>query len=207
MIKDDYQSLPGNVQVKRAMEIAATGGHSIAIIDCDNLDAEYHAAFNLIGSNHKALKVVRCCPCGNFTHPKRRCTCTPNEVGRWQKQKGYRAALEADIVVTAQPVKHTDVMLTHLNMPGAIVHKRVIFTRLRQHKSITPNAAELFQTAAKHLNFNAKEQMQVLSITNTIMNMDHDERVRNYHIAEAINLRRGNVYKIVQDNIKLGGAQ
>ena len=187
MTPDDFQALPGSALIKRAMEIAIIGSHTLAIIDCDGLDAEYLAAFKCIGGQPSKLQIVRCCPCGNWGRRDRKCTCTPKAVTRYRSQLKWQAAMRSDMVVTATPLRHNDIMSTHLNEPAAIVHKRtVFFATTKAHKRVSPDAARLLKVATDKLRFNAKEQIQVLQVTNTIMNMDKRETIEAQHVAEAV---------------------
>ena len=187
MIPDDFQALPGSHAIKRAMEIAIIGSHTLTIIDCDGLDAEYLAAFKCIGGQASNLQVVRCCPCGNWGRRDRKCTCTPKAVTRYRSQLKWQAAMRSDMVVTGTPLRQTDIMTTHLNDAAAIVHKRTaFFATTKGHKHISPDAARLLKIATDKLHFNAKEQLQVLQVTNTIMNMDKMETIEAQHVAEAV---------------------
>ena len=98
------EDIIGNEHAKRAAEIALTGGHTIAFIG--GSEAEALAAW--CAWQGATAYAIRPCPCGNYRHPVRECTCSPRQIVRFRASKRVAKALAADLVVgTSKPCADT----------------------------------------------------------------------------------------------------
>ncbi len=189
--RDAFSVLPGVAHVKRAMEVAAAGGHGITIIDCNGYEGEYYMAYSEINplEAKSALKliVLKPCPCGNLTSPERACRCSMAVIRRYQGTTRYRKALAADIVVDAGYIRARD-FDTSRNEPVVDVLKR-IKAMGKASSALTEDAEQLLDHAYTMLHMNAGERDRAVQVAVTIAGLDRAEHVEARHIAEAIQYR------------------
>ena len=82
----DFRDIKGQEHVKRGLEVAVAGGHNVILIGPK--DAPIGDLIKRIPTITPAGAVkikaysIKPCPCGNFTHPKKECLCTPVEIQR-----------------------------------------------------------------------------------------------------------------------------
>jgi magnesium chelatase family protein len=153
---------------------------------------------------------VNPCPCGYWSHPRRRCTCTE------EARKRYRARLSGplldrlDIHVLVPPVEVAALTSARGGEPSAAVRARVTRARALQRSraealglSAQVNAAltraelerigplesdsrRLLELAVEKLGLSARAYVKVLRVARTIADLEDEERVRQPHVAEAI---------------------
>lgn len=183
--QDAFATLPGVAHVKRAMEVATAGGHSITIIDCNGYEDEYfHAFFEIFG---KVIHVVKPCPCGNLTNPERACRCSMTVIRRYRNTARYHTALKADIVIDAGYI-HTWDFDTSRNESARAVLKR-IEAMGKANPSLTEDAEQLLDRAYTTLHMNADERDRAVRVAVTIAGLDRTGNIEARHIAEAIQYR------------------
>jgi hypothetical protein len=89
-----WDSLLGNIVLKRAMEVAIVGHHTVTYVgDPDIAWPEVNA---IIGP--KANQMTRC-PCGNYGSMEKPCTCTLEQIETWRSSRKFKEAMSADIIV------------------------------------------------------------------------------------------------------------
>ncbi len=156
------------------------------------------------------IGAVNPCPCGYFSHPRRRCACS--DEGR----KRYRARLSGplvdrlDIHVAVPPVEVSALTGARTGESSADVRARVTRARETQRRraaelglSARVNAAltgaelervaelgrdtrRLMELAVDKLGLSARAFTKVLRVARTIADIEGEERVRQPHVAEAI---------------------
>ncbi len=153
---------------------------------------------------------VNPCPCGYFSHPRRRCACTE------EARKRYRARLSGplidrlDIHVAVPPVEVAALTGARHGESSALVRERVARARELQRQradvlglsarvNSTLSGAELervapverdfrrlMELAVDKLGLSARAFVKVLRVARTIADLEGEERVRQPHVAEAI---------------------
>jgi magnesium chelatase family protein len=153
---------------------------------------------------------VNPCPCGYFSHPRRRCLCSE------EARKRYRARLSGplidrlDIHVSVPPVDVTALTAARHGESSESVRARVTRARETQRRrrdqlevSARFNAAlsnaelervavlgrdarRLLELAVNKLGLSARAFVKVLRVARTIADLEDDERIRQPHVAEAI---------------------
>jgi magnesium chelatase family protein len=153
---------------------------------------------------------VNPCPCGYFSHPRRRCLCT--EDGR----KRYRARLSGplvdrlDVHVAVPPVEVSALTGARNGEPSEVVRARVARARAVQREraaslglaarvnaalagaelervvALDRDSRRLIEAAVSRLGLSARAFVKVLRVARTIADLESEERVRTPHVAEAI---------------------
>ena len=156
------------------------------------------------------VAAVNPCPCGYWSHPRRRCACSE------EARKRYRARLSGplvdrlDIHVGVPPVEVSALTGARSGEPSEAVRVRVERARAVQREraaalglSARVNAAlsgadlervapiqqdfrRLMELAVDKLGLSARAFVKVLRVARTIADLEGDERVRQPHVAEAI---------------------
>lgn len=182
---DDLQSIPANEHVKRAMEVALSGGHIILVL----VPPELLESFNWIGHMLNDLQMVvhEYCSCGYYKHPKKACVCQSSEIIK------YYANLHVETfpisVEAVAPRNWRD--YTMLSEPLKTVLDRVKIVRCHERKlpySVHADALSLLDTAIQRLLLNVRH---VLSVAYTIALMEDSDVIQSHHISEAIQYQIG----------------
>ena len=156
------------------------------------------------------VAAVNPCPCGYWSHPRRRCTCSE------EARKRYRARLSGplvdrlDVHVAVPPVEVAALTAARSGEPSAEVRARVARARAVQRGraaalglSARVNAGltsadlehvvpierdfkRLLELAVDKLGLSARAFVKVLRVARTIADLEGEERVRQPHVAEAI---------------------
>ncbi len=191
--QDAFAALPGLAHVKRAMEVAVAGGHSITIVDCNGYSVEYRAAFETLTpvkngvvdqTTLPGFTVLQPCPCGNLTHPERACVCSAAVIRRHQKTASFHKGINADIVVAAGYIRAWD-FDTNRNEDADTVRKR-IGAIIEASSTLTEDANRIMDRAYSVLHLNANERDRAVRTARTIAGLDGSEHIEARHVAEAV---------------------
>jgi magnesium chelatase family protein len=153
---------------------------------------------------------VNPCPCGYFSHPRRRCDCSE------EARKRYRARLSGplvdrlDIHVAVPPVEVSALTGARSGESSETVRARVARAREVQRRraeelglsarvnatlagselervaELGRDARRLLELAVDKLGLSARAFVKVLRVARTIADIEGEERVRKGHVAEAI---------------------
>jgi magnesium chelatase family protein len=153
---------------------------------------------------------VNPCPCGYFSHPRRRCVCSE------EARKRYRARLSGplvdrlDIHVAVPPVEVSALTGARSGESSETVRARVARAREVQRRraealglsarvnaslagselervaELGRDARRLLELAVDKLGLSARAFVKVLRVARTIADIEGEERVRQPHVAEAI---------------------
>ena len=182
MNQDNFATLPGLIHVKRAMEIAVAGNHSITVIDCNGYDEQYTKAFHDIGG--EVIHVIKPCPCGNLSHPNRTCVCSFSRIKQYRARVKYQKALQSDIVIESGYIRERDFDTKHNEVAAAVLER--IRTIVKVEPVLTPDAQKLFDRAYSALKMNARDRDTALQIAVTIAGLDKGVMIETRYIAEAV---------------------
>lgn len=212
--KLDMRDIKGQEHVKRALEVAAVGDHSILLIGPHKsgkwaLGERFSTIYgkgvvlfkirmedayiqNNTARNHKGVMIATMlpCPCGNFTDPRHECRCTPQDI-----QKHL-------ILIPGEILKRVDIQaevpklkLEHFSSrrPGESseeIKVRVEKARLNpKPKELDREANELLKLAILELGIYPTSYDKIISVAATIAQMDNKPMIEAHHISEAISYR------------------
>lgn len=151
------------------------------------------------------------CPCGFYQSQEKECSCTPNEIMRYQKKISGPLLDRIDLYVDVPRVKYEKLISKNNAEKSADIKERVQKAREIQEKRfkkipITCNSEmsnkelkeycmldlksqELVKVAVNQMNFSARGFNRILKLARTIADLANEENINSEHIAEAIQYR------------------
>ena len=177
-----WKRLRDNEHVKRALEVALAGGHSVMVIGREGDGKELLDV--IMGTQ---VRFIEPCPCGNHGQRNSPCACTASRIIRYRSTLRFRRALDAAIRVEIFPPR---ALTPYDAEPFTTVMQRV--TQARQLRDKAPRldiedaATELYQAAHNRLALTEKQQDAIQRIAMTVARLDDSRTVKAQHMAEAI---------------------
>ena len=164
--------------------------------------ADFPARFQLIAAMNP-------CPCGYLGHPSNKCRCTPDSVARYQgKLSGplldridlhiQVGALPQDALLTPSSEESTETVRARVEAAYGRQqarqqkpNHRLTVPEIERH--CVPDAAgeQLLRQAMTRLSWSARAYHRVLKVARTIADLEGAAALKQSHIAEAIQYRRG----------------
>lgn len=166
--------------------------------------AQFPARFQLVAAMNP-------CPCGwlgAFAATGRSCTCSPEQVSRYQGRLSGPLLDRIDMQVEVPAVRAADLLGAAEGESSATVRERVLAARQRQldrqgHTNarieaaavdslcaLSDSARRFVQTAAERLGWSGRSLHRVLRLARTIADLDPSADITPAHLAEAIQYRR-----------------
>ena len=171
---------------------------------------EYPCSFMLVASMNP-------CPCGYYGDPTHNCVCTPGQIQHYMNKISGPLLDRIDIHCEIQAVPFAQLSQLNPGEPSANIRRRVIKARKIQeerfkpykgihcnammtekmlHEFAEPDASSLdmLRKAMERLKLSARAYSRILKVARTVADLEGSERVKIYHIGEAIgyrNLDRG----------------
>lgn len=168
---------------------------------------EFPARFMLVAAMNP-------CPCGYYTDPKRRCTCTPNAIARYMGKVSGPLIDRIDIHVEVPPVPWRQLRSENEGLSSAQMRDQVMTARkvqqkrlagcngstitnatmssrqVRQFCKLDEGGEAILKQAMTELGLSARAHDKVLRIARTIADIETDQNIKPHHLAEAIQYRR-----------------
>lgn len=166
-----------------------------------SFQTQFPARFQLVAAMNP-------CPCGYLSDSTGRCTCSSEQVKRYQARISGPFLDRIDLQIHIPPLPKA--LLTARNLPtenSATVRARVSAARLRQlHRQNKPNAnlstkevqqfckldnetQQLLNNALEKLNLSARAYHRVLKVARTIADLAESEEVTVQHVSETLSYR------------------
>lgn len=194
-----WEHILGNPVLKRAMEIAIAGYHTLVYVG--QPEFAWDAVQDIMGP---WARIMQTCPCGHFlAHDGEPCICRWDEIEAHRKTRAFQEALDSDLIVRVVAPDETDDP-----EPYAPVYDRVQSVRLSQSfgGSVLPRpewanslglyrhmgdapSFQILNEARKRWGFTPKRLVSVQRVAHTIAALDGDVLVRARHMAEALTFR------------------
>ncbi len=152
------------------------------------------------------------CRCGNYTDPRRRCTCKPHEILRYRSKISGPLMDRIDLHIEVPSLEYDELAdrRTHGESSGAI-RARVQEARDRQRARftgtscwcnaqmtspmvqefcrVTEDAEDILRRAIDRLGFSARAYDKILKVSRTIADLDGADSIRTEHVSEAVQYR------------------
>lgn len=150
------------------------------------------------------------CPCG-FYGSTRPCTCTANDILKYQKKLSGPIMDRIDLYVDVDEVEHAALLGDSKAESSNSIRQRVLGARkaqqvryndlmavnsslsnkqLKNQSGLANNAKDLLDKAAEQLGISARAYMRILKVARTIADLDRSKTVEIPHITEALQYRR-----------------
>ena len=164
----------------------------------------FPAKFMMVGS-------LNPCPCGYASDPGSQCSCTPNQITKYQKKISGPLLDRIDLVAEVPRVKFDHLTAETFVEPSSAVRDRVAAARERQlqrfqDRGIISNAEmalkdlkafcqldeaglNLVRSAVQRHRLSARAYHRLLKVSRTIADLEGSDRIEQRHIAEALTYR------------------
>jgi magnesium chelatase family protein len=165
--------------------------------------AEYPSEFQLVAAMNP-------CPCGYFGDPSERCECTPGRIAQYKARVSGPLLDRIDLRVevpalaphelnadlppgesTAQAAARVALARHHQLRRTGKLNSRLTIQDINVHCRLDERADRVFWQSQACLGLSARSYHHTLRVARTIADLDASESIRDYHVAEALQLKRG----------------
>ena len=151
------------------------------------------------------------CKCGYYGSSERECTCTHNEIKKYQSRISGPLMDRIDIQIEVPAVKHNELLADSYSESSKSIRERVIKARniqinrfenekifsnsqmgeseLKKYCKLDSNCLKLIETAIKKMGFSARAYSRIIKVARTIADLDSSKDIQDKHILEAIQYR------------------
>jgi len=163
--------------------------------------AEFPASFQLIAAMNP-------CPCGFHGDPKKNCTCTPDQIKRYQDKISGPLLDRIDIHVEVNAIEQEVWFNNNITEDSASIKSRVMLAHQKQlqrqkkcnfelstnevkNYCVIDNSTEtLLKQAISRYQLSMRAIHRILKVTRTIADLADSEAICKTHLAQALSLRR-----------------
>lgn len=161
--------------------------------------------------NIMLIAAMNPCPCGNFGHPKKKCSCSQRAVDAYLGKISQPVLDRIDLQVEVMPINYSELSENAKGEPSAKIRERVEKAReiqkkrfagtdIRSNSTITPKylhefcemddaAKETMQNSFDKMALSARAYDRVLKVARTIADLDGSGVIGKNHIFQAIQYR------------------
>ncbi|PJF21137.1 MAG: magnesium chelatase [Phototrophicales bacterium] len=152
------------------------------------------------------------CPCGYLGDPVQSCTCTPNQITRYQAKLSGPLLDRIDIHVEVPRVDYNKLMSDtreesssavqarveaardiqrgrFANLPGLYANADMGVGEIQQFCIMSADARTLLELSVRRMHLSARSYHRVLKLSRTIADLNGSEYIEVNHVAEAIQYR------------------
>lgn len=162
-------------------------------------------------SNFMLIASTNPCPCGYYGSNSKECTCSIEQISKYQHKISGPLLDRIDMHVEIQPIKYNDLTSTRKSESSSSIKKRVNLARniqsqryllesIASNSELTPalidkycsldnESSLLLKDAFIKLNLSARAHDRILKVARTIADLDNSENIKLNHLAEAIQYR------------------
>lgn len=183
-------NIKGHCMAKRALEIAATGDHSVLVYGPHGTGKS-----TLVAAFPEVSTAIQrdSCICGNHLNPTTLCSCHPRILLRWTRRVS-RLADKCDMVIEVCPVPFKEWTTRTDPTYADCFARRVAAAREfgKTHTSIDltdDSAHRTFEMVVRRLGLDFGIGQRILRVARTIANLDGSDLLKAKHVAEAVQYR------------------
>ncbi len=154
------------------------------------------------------------CPCGNYGSEKKRCTCNPMQIQRYQRKISGPIMDRIDIWIEVGSIEHSVLDTTHSGESSKEIRKRVENSRkvqknrfekfgenlsrnseiraknIKEISALDKDAGVLLVSSAEKLSLSPRAYHRVVRLARTIADLEGSEEVKVPHVLEALQYRQ-----------------
>jgi predicted ATPase with chaperone activity len=194
-----WEKVVGQYHVKRAIEVACTGGHTPCLHAPNGLDVEAVSLHQwALAHGAGAVVMVFPCPCGNYGTPDRECTCSVELIAAYRTgDPAWLAAPNCDMHIDMVKPKYQDVVAVatgKVQESGEKVANRINYGKRFSNENVINPALDdtcymLLGSATRLLELSSQQIQRVLAVTMTITALAGETKIHCAHLAEALQYR------------------
>ncbi len=184
-------SLRGNEHVKRALEVAAVGNHSVVLMACrQNMPSAERFALWLRSQFGNYVQVAEPCFCGYHGDVYHTCTCSVRAIERYQRRL-CRATNNVAVYIELADVPAEKMLSTRKPEADETIIARVRAAQQRQKPSTDLDNASmrLMQAAIRQLVLNEQQVQQMIEVAQSVTQLAGETVIKPAHLAEALQYR------------------
>jgi magnesium chelatase family protein len=151
------------------------------------------------------------CPCGFYSDPSGKCTCTAASIQRYQSKISGPLMDRIDLQVEVPRVEFKDLVSSRKEETSAVISERVALARqiqtrrfkdesitfnalmtgrqLKAYCPLSPDGETLLETAVDRMGFSARACHSMIRVARTIADLSGSEEIQTGHLAEAVGFR------------------
>ena len=151
------------------------------------------------------------CKCGFYGSNEKECTCTPNEIRKYQSKISGPLLDRIDIQIEVPSVKHKDIISQKEGEPSETIRKRVVAARevqinrfkdekiycnaqmtekhLKKYCKLNEKCLKILENAIKNFGFSARAYSRIIKLARTISDLENSSEIEEKHIFEALQYR------------------
>lgn len=154
------------------------------------------------------------CPCGYWGDPDRQCTCTSNQIVKYQKKISGPLLDRIDIHLEVPRIKFEKLSKDSLAESSNDIRKRVNKAReiqknrfvdnprktvltnsemnqrdIKKYCELDEESKKILKQAVEQMNLSARAYFRIIRISRTIADLENEKNIKTKHIAEALQYR------------------
>ncbi len=157
------------------------------------------------------LAAMNPCPCGYYTHPKKRCRCTPHQIQNYLSRVSGPLLDRIDIHVEVPAIEHRDlahnptgessaqlrekvsraraIQMNRLQGHGLSTNAQISGRLVKKFCNLDAQAESILQSAMMEMGLSARGYTKVLKLSRTIADLEGSSDIRTEHVSEAVQYR------------------
>jgi len=151
------------------------------------------------------------CPCGYYNDPEKQCTCTQNQINKYQRKVSGPIMDRIDLYVEVPHVKYeklTDekidgsseeirikvekarkLQIERFKNENIVANSEMTIPLIKKHCKTDEAGSKLLKNAVNNLHLSARGYHRILKLARTIADLDESINIAAQHIAEALQYR------------------
>ncbi len=151
------------------------------------------------------------CKCGFYGSQEKECTCTPNEIRKYQSKISGPLLDRIDIQIEVPAVKHSDLIKQEEGESSEKIRERVIKARelqlerfknekifsnaqmtekhIKNYCKLNSSCLKILENAIKNFGFSARAYSRIIKLSRTIADLENSSDIKEKHIFEALQYR------------------
>ncbi len=161
--------------------------------------------------NFMIIAAMNPCPCGYMGSDKRECSCSLDEIRRYQKKISGPLLDRIDLQVEVSGIEYKEMVSSEKSEESLEIRKRVVAARevqkeryknekistnsqlttplIKKYCQLSDEAQKLLELAFERMGLSARGYTKIIKVARTIADLEKSDIINETHIAEAIGYR------------------